>query len=68
MSENKLIDLEIKLSEAQRIAEDLSDVVAEQAKRIDVLEARVRMLMERAASDESVAGSVVMGDSPPPHY
>jgi SlyX protein len=68
MSENKLIDLEIKLSEAQRIAEDLSDVVAEQAKRIDVLEARVRMLMERAASDEQVAGSVVMGDSPPPHY
>lgn len=68
MSDTKFIDLEIKLSETQRVCEDLSDVVAEQAKRIEVLEKRVIMLIERAASDESGSGSVVMGDVPPPHY
>mgnify|MGYP006092743575 FL=1 len=64
-----IIDLEIKLTEALRLAEELSDVVAEQAVRIEVAERRIQMLMERAAQDEanSMTGAN-MNDAPPPHW
>ena len=64
-----IIDLEIKLTEALRLAEELSDVVAEQAGRIEVAERRIQMLMERAAQDEanSMTGAN-MNDAPPPHW
>ncbi|MDE0765926.1 MAG: SlyX family protein [Amylibacter sp.] len=64
-----IIDLEIKLTEALRLAEELSDVVAEQAGRIEVAERRIQMLMERAAQDEanSMTGTN-MSDAPPPHW
>lgn len=64
-----IIDLEIKLTEALRLAEELSDVVAEQAGRIEVAERRIQMLMERAAQDEanSMTGTNI-SDAPPPHW
>jgi SlyX protein len=64
-----IIELEIKLSEAMRLAEELSDVVAEQANRLEIAERRIQMLMERAAQDEANASNgMVMNDAPPPHW
>lgn len=67
--EDRITELESQLAHTQRLSEELSDVVAEQAKRIDVLEARVQILMQRAAADEAASGSgIVIGDQPPPHW
>jgi SlyX protein len=66
---DRMIDLEIKLTEAIRLAEELSDVVAEQANRLQVAERRIQMLMERAAADEANSSNgVTMNDAPPPHW
>lgn len=66
---DRMIDLEIKLTEALRLAEELSDVVAAQATRLEVAERRILMLMERAAQDEANATSgMSVNDAPPPHW
>ena len=66
--EPRITELEIKLTEAQRVAEELSDIVADQAKRLEVAERRIQMLMERAAEAEAEGGEVVTGHQPPPHW
>ena len=61
--------IEERLAHLERLADELNEVVAGQAKTIDRLEARVRMLMEREASREAEgSGGVVLGDETPPHY
>ena len=51
--EERIIELEIKLSEATKLSEELSDIVAKQANRLDIAERRIQLLMERAAQDEA---------------
>ena len=61
--------IEERLAHLERLADELNDVVADQAKTIDRLERRVAMLMEREALREADGtGGVVMGDEKPPHY
>lgn len=62
-------DLEEKIAHLLRAMDDLSDVVARQAREIDVLERRVAMLMQREAERQSEgSGGVVLADERPPHY
>lgn len=62
-------EIEEKLAHLIRTVEDLSDVVAEQQKEIDVLTRRVAMLMQREAEREADAGSYIYtGQERPPHY
>lgn len=69
MSKDEIIDLQIRLSEVTHLAEELSSIVADQAKRIELLEKRAQFLLERAReAEEATTGSVVIGDQPPPHY
>lgn len=64
-----ITELEMQLTHIARQSDELSDIVADQAKRIEVLERRLLALMERAAADEaSSAGSVMLGDQRPPHW
>lgn len=52
-----------------RTVDELSDVVAEQRREIDVLTRRVAMLMQREAEREAEgSGGIVLGDERPPHY
>ena len=61
--------IEERLAHLERLADDLNDVVAGQAKTIDKLTSRVQMLMEREAAREAEStGGVVIGDEVPPHY
>ena len=63
------IELEERLAHLERLAEELNDVVAGQAREIDVLKRRVQMLMEREAAREAEgSGGVVIGNEAPPHY
>ena len=61
--------IEEKLAHLERLVDDLNDVVARQSREIEVLTARVQLLMEREAARElEGSGGVVMGDERPPHY
>ncbi|MDA8699724.1 SlyX family protein [Amylibacter sp.] len=65
----RIIEIEIKLTEALRLSEELSDIVAQQANRLDVAERRIQLLMERAAQDEANSASgISINDTPPPHW
>jgi uncharacterized coiled-coil protein SlyX len=61
--EPRLIDLELRFMKLERYAQELSDVVAEQQKRIDALVMETKQLRERSAQGEPVAGN-----DRPPHY
>ena len=62
-------EIEERLAHLERLADELNDVVAGQAKTIDKLTSRVQMLMEREAAREAEStGGVVIGDEVPPHY
>ncbi len=66
---DRITELENQLAHTARQAEELSDIVADQAKRIELLERRMLRLMERAAAEEAAGtGGVVMGDQKPPHW
>jgi SlyX protein len=61
--------LEAAVAHLTRLAEDLSAVVAEQAARIDRLDRRLGLLMEREAEREAEAGGTVpLADQRPPHW
>jgi SlyX protein len=67
--EYRIDDLEIQIAHLTRQGEELSDIVADQAKRIDLLEKRVANLLDRARDQETAGtGAHVFGDQPPPHY
>ena len=62
-------EIEERLAHLERLADELNDVVAGQAREIDRLTARVAMLMEREAMRKADGtGGVIVGDEKPPHY
>ena len=61
--------MEEKIAHLERILDDLSGVVADQADEIAILTRQVALLMQRER--ERVAdggGGVILGDERPPHY
>ena len=67
--QNRITELEIQLSHVTRTVDELSAIVAEQANRLEQVEKRIQMLMQRAAQAEAEAMSgVAVGDKPPPHW
>lgn len=67
--QTRIEELEIQVAHLTRQGEDLSDVVADQAKRLDLLEKRILHLLERARDQEAAGqGAHTFGDQPPPHY
>jgi SlyX protein len=68
MSET-VTDLQTRIAHLERIADDLSDIVARQETEIARLTARVAMLMEREAGREmDMGGTVPLADQKPPHW
>lgn len=64
----RLDAVEERISHLIRAVEDLSDVVAAQAREIDTLTRRVQMLMEREAERESMGVGSAEANVPPPHW
>ncbi|SNS85598.1 SlyX protein [Tropicimonas sediminicola] len=61
--------IEEELAHLRRTTEDLSEVVARQARDIEKLTRQVTLLLQRAAEQEAEgSGGVVLGDERPPHY
>ena len=65
--ERRLMNLETALAHATKVNDELSDIVADQSKRIEALERRVGMLMQREADRES-EGVEYVADQRPPHW
>ncbi|WP_319826096.1 SlyX family protein [Thalassovita sp.] len=64
-----MTEIEERLAHLIRTVDDLSDMVAVQQKTIALLERRVQMLLERAATQEADQGSYIYtGPEKPPHY
>jgi SlyX protein len=67
-TDQRLVNLEAKLSHHERMAEELSEVVAYQAQTIDTLTTQVRVLQERLAEIAAGWSRSPQDDKPPPHY
>ena len=65
--ERRLVDLETALAHHIKVNDELSDIVADQSKRIEALERRVGMLLQREADRES-EGIEYLADQRPPHW
>ena len=66
--EDRLIALEIRLTYFERMAEDMSDVLVDQSRTIDVLTAQLRRLRERMEEARTDGEGSPQDDRPPPHY
>lgn len=58
---------EERIAHLTRQLDDLSDIVADQAKRLERAERAITLLLERAAEAEA-DGGVVLADQRPPHW
>ncbi len=66
--EQRLIALESRLTHHERMAEDMSDVIAEQQRTIDLLTTQLRRLGERMRDLSAGWSPYPQDDRPPPHY
>lgn len=66
-AEDRLEDLEAKLTFQDDTLQKLSDALVEQQSRVDHLEATLKWLVERAGQ-QGVDELDTSDDQPPPHY
>jgi SlyX protein len=64
-----LTPLQEQIAHLTRMVEDLSEVVARQAREIDIMGRRLGLLMQREAEREAEgAGTIPLADQRPPHW
>lgn len=66
--EQRLVELECRVAHYERMAEDLSSVIADQGRTIDLLTQRVSRLVGRLREVEAGWDRSPQDDKPPPHY
>ncbi|MDR3435933.1 SlyX family protein [Telmatospirillum sp.] len=66
--ENRLVALESRLAHHEKMADELSDVLASQQQTIDLLTSQVRQLRSRVRELETGYERSPQDDRPPPHY
>ncbi|MBT9247310.1 SlyX family protein [Gemmobacter fulvus] len=59
---------EEQIAHLVKAVEELSDVVAGQARELERLARRVGMLMEREAEREAMGNTIPLADQRPPHW
>lgn len=64
-NESRLIDIEIAVTNLQRMVDDLNDVVIKQGKTIDLL-IKEHKILASMLNDENV--KPLSEETPPPHY
>jgi SlyX protein len=68
MTEDRLMDIEIKLSRQEDLVDTLNAVVYRQQKKIDELEALCTALARRMAESQSRGTDASVANEKPPHY
>lgn len=67
-NEQRLIDLEFKISHQDAALEELSQVLYQQQQTIDLLEAKFNGLLKRLQEGNLSGQDVREGNEKPPHY
>jgi SlyX protein len=62
-TEQRIVDLELRFMRAEKMIEELNDVLVEQSREIDRLNLEVKSLREHAAANEES-----VKNERPPHY
>jgi SlyX protein len=65
-TEDRFVDIEIKLAHQEDLVEELNQVVYQQSRRIDQLEAMVSQLADHLRNNAQSGQNPV--NEPPPHY
>lgn len=66
-TEKRLIDIEIALSNLERMVDDLNEVIIQQGKDIALLQKQNHYLIEALRSAQNVV-KPLEEETPPPHY
>jgi SlyX protein len=66
--DQRLMALEIRLAHFERMVEDLSDVIVDQGRAMDLMTAQIRRMRERIVEVAAGAEGSPQDDRPPPHY
>jgi len=66
--ERRLVDLETRLAYHERMAEEMSDLIAAQGRMIDLLKTSLNRLDNLVVDLEQGFGRSPQDDKPPPHY
>lgn len=67
MSEDRFVEIETKLSHQEFLIEKLNNVITDQQAIIEVLEAKLKVLIDRLKEIGPPAGEI-RGHEKPPHY
>lgn len=65
--EQRFIEIEMALSNLERVVDDLNEVIIKQGKEIDFLQKQVHFLKETIRNSTS-AVKPLEEETPPPHY
>ena len=66
--ESRLTDVEVKLAFQDDLLEALNQTVADQQRRIDLLQDEIRILYQQLKSLQPSMLAEVTDEPPPPHY
>lgn len=68
VDEERLAEIEAKLSHQELLVAEMSDVMYRQQRQIEQLEQRCENLLQRCRALEGQADQGMPRDEPPPHY
>jgi SlyX protein len=67
-TEDRFVDIEIKLAHQEDLVESLNQVVYQQSKRIDQLEAMLHKLADHVRDNGAASSGAGTANEVPPHY
>lgn len=67
-NQKRLIDLETKILHQDKIIEDLSDVIYKQQQQLDLLEKKIKNILNRIESGFNSESKIGPANDKPPHY
>jgi len=68
MTEDRLMEIEIKISRQEDLVESLNQVVYQQQKKIDYLEAMLTALAKQLKHSQDNESELASANEKPPHY
>jgi SlyX protein len=68
MTEDRLVEIEIKISRQEDLVESLNQVIYQQQKKIDHLEAMFAALAKHVKQSQDNGRELASADEKPPHY
>jgi len=67
MSDDRFLDIETKLAYQEDLVASLNQIVSDQQRKLDELEAAYRKLVDRVVEQSEELAALRIEDAPPPH-